>query len=228
MTTSAPTLTAPSTPILFADARYGADDPRHAFARAATLLGAVIDAVRPEHLDQPTPCAEHDVDGLLHHIAALLPRVALIGRGESFAGPARIEGDVALDEWAGLWRDGAREVEDVWSDDATLAQTVVLPWATESGAQALAGYVNELTVHTWDLSQAIGVTPAWDDEVVAIGFESIRHNLPAVGRTELFERMLADVPPAFRPAAPFAEAVEVAPDAPLIDRVVAWNGRHPS
>jgi len=116
----------------------------------------------------------------------------------------------------------------VWSDDATLTQTVVLPWATESGAEALASYVNELSVHTWDLSRAIGVEPQWEDDVLQVGLDGISHVLPASGRTEMFEQMMANVPPQFRPAPPFGDAVEVPADAPLIDRLVAWNGRNPA
>lgn len=227
MNTSTVTFTAPSTPILFAAAPFAPDDPRAVFARAVTLTATVIDAVRPEHLDRPTPCDDFDVAALLRHMAALLPRVAAIGRGEAIAGSAQVDGDVAIDEWSALWLEGAHEVEAVWADDAVLDQTVVLPWVTESGAEALAGYTNEVTVHTWDLATAIGVTPAWEDDVLEVSFASISHGLPAAGRLEMFEKVMANVPAPFRGAPPFGEAVAAAEDAPLIDRLVAWNGRDP-
>lgn len=227
MNTSTVTLTAPSTPILFAAASFAPDDPRAVFARAVTLTSTVIAAVRPEHLDRPTPCDDFDVAALLRHMAALLPRVAAIGRAEAIAGSAQADGDIAIHEWSARWLEGACEVEAVWADDAVLSQTVVLPWVTESGAEALAGYTNEVTVHTWDLATAIGVAPAWDHDVLEVSFGSISHGLPAVGRLEMFAKVMANVPAQFRGDPPFADAVETAGDAPLIDRLVAWNGRHP-
>ena len=43
-----------------------------------------------------------------------------------------------------------------------------------------------------------------------------------------FDAMQADVPPEARFSPPFAERVEVADDAPAIDRLVAYNGRRPA
>ncbi len=212
-------------------ARLDATDPRHLFGRAVAVATATIAAVEPDQLDLPTPCAELDVTALLGHLVGVLNRAAAMGRGEdAMAVPETIDGaDVVWDE---VWADAATAAEEAWRDDAALARTVVLPWATLPAGAALLGYLNEVVVHTWDLARATGQHPSWDDDVVAAAFAAISAVLPADGRSELFERMMAavdtsEVPDGFA-IAPFAEAVAVGPYATPIDRLVAYNGREPS
>jgi uncharacterized protein (TIGR03086 family) len=87
-----------------------------------------------------------------------------------------------------------------------------LPFGTLPGAAALASYTGEVLTHTWDLAVATGQTPAWDDEVLTVGLAAIRGKLPTADRP---------------PQVPFADAVPVPADAPLIDRLVGWQGRDP-
>lgn len=107
-----------------------------------------------------------------------------------------------------------------------LPRTVRLPWREDTGAAILASYVNEVTVHTWDPATATGQRPAFDPQVVSLAFDGIRF-MPGQNRAAMFEAMAQRVPPALRVGPPFADAVPVADDAPLIDRLVAWNGRRP-
>lgn len=206
----------------------GDDDPRAVFARAVALGTAVIDAVRPDQLDQPTPCSEYDVRHLLGHLLTVLERVAVMGRGDDpFVVPMVTDG-VADDAWLSAWLAAAHEVQAAWTDDATLDQTIRLPWAVLSGRATLASYTNEVTVHVWDLARATGQQPAWDDQVLEVAFDSIRQILPAGDRTAQFQAAIQNMPPEVRPTAPpFGEAVAVPAGAPLIDRLVAWNGRTP-
>jgi hypothetical protein len=103
---------------------------------------------------------------------------------------------------------------------------MALPWIEGSGAEVLASYFSELTVHTWDLATATGQQPDWDDTVVAAALMAARQFLPAENRRALYEevssaRGLDEV------AVPFAEAIPIPDDAAAIDRLVAWNGRDP-
>lgn len=107
-----------------------------------------------------------------------------------------------------------------------LAQPRALPWIQGNGAQVLASYFSELTVHTWDLATATGQQPDWDDTVVTAALAAARRMLPTENRRALYEaisaaRGLDEV------GVPFAEAVPISDDAPAIDRLVAWNGRDP-
>jgi len=204
------------------------DDPRFTFAKAVTLAGEVIGAVRPDQLGDPTPCAAMDVRSLLGHLLEVLDRVAVIGRDENpFAAPP--VPPAADNAWTEAWQETAHAVQSAWSDPAVLDRIVELPWSQVSGGETLDGYVSELTVHTWDLAVATGQHPSWDDEVVAAGFAAIRRILPDCDRAAMIAAAAQTMPPELRDfPAPFADAVPVAPDAPLIDRLVAWNGRNPA
>ena len=188
-------------------------DPRPAFATAVGTAVDAMGAVRPDQLSGPTPCTEFDVATLLGHLLSVLRRVAAVGRGESPFSVPQVSTDVPDDGWGAAARAAADDVLAVWTDDALLDRELTLPYGTHRGAVALATYTGELSTHTWDLAAATGQSPAWDDAAVAVGLAGTHHVLPAEGRGEFI---------------PFAPAVPVAADAPLIDRLVAWQGRDPA
>jgi uncharacterized protein (TIGR03086 family) len=203
-------------------------DPRAVFGRAFATAGEVLAGLRPVDMGRPTPCTEYDVRTLAGHLLAVARRVRNVGRGESpFSVPEVVEG-VTDDGWTVAWDEVGSAIVSAWADDATLARTVTLPWATMPGSATLLMWTNELTVHSWDLATATGQSPEWDTDALEAAFASIRMGLPAEGRVESFEAARQNMPEGmedFTP--PFAAAVEVPDDAPLIDRLVAWNGRDP-
>jgi uncharacterized protein (TIGR03086 family) len=200
-------------------------DPRMTFANAVALATAVIGRVGPHQMSNPTPCEALDVEALLGHLVTVLRRVAALGRGDDPFGPdvmAPVEGDLRE-----TWMAAAGEVDAAWADDEVLRRTMRLPWAETSGAGMLVSYLNEITVHTWDLAKATGQRPAWDPQILSLAFDGIRF-LPGENRAAMFEAMRSGMPAEQRDFAdPFADAVPVPNDAPLIDRLVAWNGRRP-
>jgi uncharacterized protein (TIGR03086 family) len=199
-------------------------DPRHILDRAIATAGVVVAGVRPEQLTDPTPCTDMDVRAMLAHLIGVLDRVVALGDGKD---PLAVtDTSVADDRWPDAWRESGRRAVSAWSDDAVLQRPMALPWIEGSGAEVLASYFSELTVHTWDLATATGQQPDWDDTVVAAAFDVARRMLPADERLARYEEISAargfdDV------AIPFADAVPISDDAPAIDRLVAWNGRDP-
>jgi uncharacterized protein (TIGR03086 family) len=216
------TMTSPS------PAASATSDPRPLFRKAVQIAEPVIAGVRPDLLAQPSPCVEFNVKELLDHLVFVLHRVANLGRGdEAFAPNSMADPVIHHPDWAADWRGAAAEVEAAWSDEATLSRTVVLPWATMTGAEVLGMYTSEVTTHTWDLATATGQQPAWDDAVCQLGLESMQRDLPMADRTPMWEAFRANVPANFQFDAPFANAVAVPADAPLIQQLVAWTGRQP-
>ena len=200
-------------------------DPRPILDRAIATGGVVIAGFRPKQLTDPTPCSDMNVRTLLTHFIGVLDRIAALGNGEDFF--AVSEANVPDDRWADAWKESGRRATDAWTDDAVLERPMALPWIQGSGAEVLATYVSELTVHTWDLATATGQQPEWDDTVVTAALEAARQILPAENRRALYEEIsiamgLDEV------AVPFAEAIPIPDDAPAIDRLVAWNGRDPA
>lgn len=199
-------------------------DPRPILDRAIVTGGSVIARVRPDQLTAPTPCSEMNVRAILGHLVAVLDRIAALGQGDD---PFAItETDAADDGWSDAWTTAASRAADAWRDDAVLERPMALPWIQGNGAEILATYFSELTVHTWDLAMATGQQPAWDDAVVTAALAA-REILPAENRRALFEEISAAMG-LDEVAIPFAEAVPIPDDAPAIDRLVAWNGRDPS
>lgn len=211
-------MTSPTSPIT-----HDIVDPRPILDRAIATGGSVVAGIRPAQLTAPTACSEMDVRAMLGHLIGVLNRIAALGRGED---PFAVtETQVSDDGWSGAWEVSARLAANAWRNDAVLEQPMALPWIEGTGAEVLASYFSELTVHTWDLASATGQQPKWDDAVVSAALAA-RNFLPAENRRQLFEEIsnsmgLDEV------AMPFAEQVPIADDAPAIDRLIAWNGRDP-
>lgn len=200
------------------------DDPREVLARAIATAAPLVESVRPDQLHLSTPCDDFDVEQLLGHILFALDRVVSVGRDE----PLGLQDEVVTSaDWPGDLAARTAAVEAAWADDARLAADVELPWATMTGAQALGVYVNEITVHTWDLATAVGRQVEFDTTVVATAMEAMERELPMADRTPIWESFLAGAPADMEFAPPFANALALPGDASPIDRLVAWNGRRP-
>lgn len=200
-------------------------DPRPLFSTAVATAATVIGATTPDQHRLPTPCDGFDVGGLLSHMLFALQRTAAIGRGETEF--AMEETPVTTADWNADWRAAAEDVHAAWTDDAKLAATVVLPWTTMTGAQALATYAGEITTHTWDLAKATGQHVDWDDELCAVALGEIKRELPVADRAPIWEAFRAENPYAGDFPPPFADAASVPDDARPINQLVAWSGRQP-
>jgi uncharacterized protein (TIGR03086 family) len=205
-----------------------AADPRQLFTIAVRTALPVIASVRPDQLDLPSPCFEYDVKGLMAHLVFVLHRVAALGRGdEAFAPNSMADAVIEHDDWVADWKAAAAKVDDAWADDAKLDSTVVLPWATMSGAEMLGMYVSEITTHTWDVAKATGQDPEWDEAVCRLALDAMHRDLPMADRTPMWDEFKAHAPANFQFDPPVANAVAVPVDAPLIDQLVGWTGRQP-
>jgi len=187
-------------------------DPRPRFLTAASTARDLIAGTLPDRLSGPTPCPDYDVRALLGHLVAVLRRITAVAQGVPLSETPREVTDVPDDGWDEAATRALRELEAVWSDDAVLERRLELPFGTMPGRVALTAYTAEVTTHTWDLAVATDRTVTWDDDVVGAALAAVREVLPPGSRP---------------PAIPFADEVRVPADAPLIDRLVGWQGRDP-
>jgi uncharacterized protein (TIGR03086 family) len=188
-------------------------DPRPRFLVAAHTACDLIASTPLDRLSGPTPCTDYDVRRLLGHLVAVLRRITAVAEGVPLAATPRELTDVPDDGWGRAAGQALRRLEAVWSEPAVLDRRLELPFGNLPGRVALAAYIAEVTTHTWDLAVATGRTVAWDDDVVAAALAATRSILPPGNRP---------------PAMPFASEVAVPGDAPLIDRLVGWQGRDPA
>jgi uncharacterized protein (TIGR03086 family) len=203
-------------------------DPRAQFLGAIRTATPVVAGVRPNQHALPSPCVEFDVKGLLDHLTFVVRRVAKLCRGEEAFAPGSL-GDPSSErtDYSLQWAAAAADVETALADEAVLGRTIVLPWAVLTGAEMLATYTGEISAHTWDLAMATGQAVAWDDDVLRVALATMQRDLPMADRTSMWEAFRANIPADVRFDPPFANAVNVSTDAPLIDRLVAWLGRQP-
>lgn len=188
-------------------------DPRPVLAAAAAQVGALVHAATPDRFPAPTPCAEYDVHRLLQHLVGVAGRIAHIGAGGRAMEVPSIVEQVPGDDWGRAWDTAWARAQEVWADDAVLDRVLNLPWGDAPGRAAGFSYVQELTVHGWDLASALGLRDRLDDALAAGSLEPSRRFVPAEPRGGRI---------------PFGPVVAVPDDAGPYDRLVAWLGRDPA
>ncbi len=184
---------------------------------AADRLAALVQGVGDDQLALPTPCPGYTLGDLLDHVGGLavaFAEAARKERGRNAAPPPEGSATALPADWrtripadlstlAGAWR-----TSGAW-DGTTLIAGAEMP-AEIVGRVA----IEELVVHGWDLARASGQSFDADDA-------SIDASLEFLG--PLAQPEMAD---ARAPA--YGAVVEVAGDAPPLDRLLGLSGRDPS
>jgi len=189
-------------------------DPRPLYRRAVAQTETIVAAVTPDQFDLPTPCPEYDVRTLLAHTTGGLTRTALVGEGDpdALAQPAQASG-IPDDGWPAAYRTAADRATAAWADDAKLDTLFEVPWGKVPGRFVIAGYIQEVLAHGWDLAKATGQETERDPELALWSLATAKRILP----------------PDIRGAegVPFGPVVEVPADAGPYAQLAAWLGRHP-
>ena len=146
-------------------------------------------------------------------------RVTLLDRDQPGPGNSR-----ATSRWSFAWLNSndkaPRHYHDLnhagiraWADDTKLDALVEVPWGKVPGRFALAGYVQEVLAHGWDLAKATGQPTEADPELARWSLATAKRILP----------------PDIRGAegVPFGPVVELPPDATPYAQLAAWLGRQP-
>lgn len=84
-------------------------------------------------------------------------------------------------------------------------------WSALELRRLLPMLTSDVLVHTWDLAKAIGTEPNLDDDMVQRSLISVSRSESALADSGMYE------PP-----------IEVASDAPALDRLLGMLGRNPS
>ncbi|ADB31299.1 hypothetical protein Kfla_2223 [Kribbella flavida DSM 17836] len=183
-------------------------DPRPTLGLALDQVGRIIDAVRPEQLDLPTPCDEYAVRDLLGHLLSVVRRIdhALQG-GNALDIPVITTG---TDDWSADWKTYRAAADATLADDTLLTRVCRLPWGTVPGAGAVAAYSGELTTHSWDLATAISREDLLDPALAEAVLPTVQQFIPADPRGGPI---------------PFGAVVPVPADATPYVRLAGWMGR---
>ncbi|MGW1678159.1 TIGR03086 family metal-binding protein [Saccharopolyspora sp. NPDC002376] len=177
--------------------------------RMAALLANVTDA----QLTAPTPCSEYAVGDLIDHISGLsLAFTAAAAKDRSLTGQ-RPSGDASRlpADWRTLVPEQVTAMAEAW-DEPTAWEGMTQAGGVEApGAVVGLDGLDELVVHGWDLAKATGQPFTCDEESLTACLEFVGPATENGGQ-----------------GSPFGNPVEVAPDAPKLDRLVALTGRAPT
>ncbi|MEE6257941.1 TIGR03086 family metal-binding protein [Plantactinospora sonchi] len=181
--------------------------------RAASALTGIVDEIKPDQLDNPTPCGEYDVRKLVNHLLFWGPSLEGAARKETVPPPADAESELDLTggDWSAALRALVEAVATAWARPEAWQGGTHMGGPTELPASLVGGMViGELVVHGWDLARATGQDRSWDDELLGYLHEE-------VGRFAEQGRAMGV----------FGPEVPVPDSAPMLDRVLGLTGRDP-
>jgi uncharacterized protein (TIGR03086 family) len=176
-------------------------DKLTALEHAYAIATPVVAAATPADYRRPTPCTEWDVEALLSHLIRVVDQFPTVIAGEKadWSGPGFTD-----DPAASLAAATAANLA-AWRRPGAADMPGRLP-----GTQLIDLNLIDTTMHTWDLAQAIDYPLAVDEELAAFVLA-----------------LASETPVAEQRGRAFGPEVPVAADAPTIDRLAGFLGRHP-
>jgi uncharacterized protein (TIGR03086 family) len=184
-------------------------DPKQHVSASLAVLTPIVDGVRPDQLDERTPCVKWTVADLLGH---------LVGGGHFFAGALRGQpmteppgSAPAPADLAVAFHGAVDDFNDAVAGLDDLEVPVEMPFGTMPAGGVLRLAACDLLVHAWDLARATGqpLSP------------------PAALLDETEPTIKGMIAPELRDGDFFADEVAPAAGAGALDRIVAFAGRQP-
>ena len=178
-------------------------DPITQLEQLGPHLGGVVAGITPAQLENPTPCAEYTVRGVLEHMITGATAFAAAYRGQAPSEPDLSDplgdfGDVLGDLVAAVTAPGALE------------RQVQAPFGEVSGEAFARFIVLDGLVHGWDLSTATGQPYDPPEHLVVEVFEYARSTLDPL-----------------RDGDTFTAAADAPAGASTLEQLVAYTGRNP-
>ncbi|MDZ7676125.1 MAG: TIGR03086 family metal-binding protein [Acidimicrobiales bacterium] len=139
--------------------------PTDQLAHILPTVGNVVEGIRPDQLDDPTPCDAFTVHDVLDHMMVLGGSFAYAFRGEEppeISAPA-VYGWVPEKEFRGAMDD----LLDAVRSPGAMERTVVAPFGEVPGDTFARFVAFDGLVHGWDLARSTGQDYTLDPEVVA-------------------------------------------------------------
>ncbi len=169
------------------------------------MAADVIAHVRPDQLEDATPCAEWDVRALINHVVGGNLRFAALVAGE----PGPGSGDDLLGgDLLASFRDSFGRLCEVFDRPGFLEQAFPTPLGEGPGTLLVEMRVVELTIHAWDVAAATRRPRDLDPELISFA-DSVLRSRP--------------IPRGVK--GPFAPARPSPAGATAADRLAAFAGR---
>ncbi|GIH21062.1 TIGR03086 family metal-binding protein [Rugosimonospora africana] len=178
---------------------------------AGVALADVVRNVRPDQLDEPTPCPDWTVRQLVNHLMFWAPVMERAARKDPVRPLSDLDQDLVVDDWRERCARLVDALAEAWSQpDAWIGTSRMT--GPESPAAMFGGMVLcEFVLHGWDLARATGQELACA-EATALGTYAVVEPMLVQGRS----------------MGVFGPEVAVPETAPELWRVVAVSGRDPN
>ena len=183
------------------------------FARAVRSSRPVLVAVRPEQLDDLTPCASWKVRDLINHMVQAPDFAATVVSTHDFSNHRGDDVDHASGDYLAAYDAATSRALAAFQDEGALEGSVKMPFGELPAAAFATIATGDAFVHGWDLAKATGQGTDTLDPALA---------------EELLLEVVPLLPDDFRGAdgaAPFGPRVEVAGEAPAADKLAGFLGR---
>jgi uncharacterized protein (TIGR03086 family) len=187
----------------------------NSFARAVRSSRPVLVAVRPEQLDDPTPCASWKVRDLINHMVQAPDFAATVASTRDFSNHRGGDVEHASGDYLAAYDAATDRALDAFRADGAFEGLVKMPFGEIPAAAFATIATGDAFVHGWDLAKATGQAAGALDPSLA---------------GELLVEVVPLLPDSFRGAdgaAPFGPKVEVADDASAADKLAGFLGRRP-
>jgi uncharacterized protein (TIGR03086 family) len=179
----------------------------HQLEQTLADTATVVEGLREDQWDLPTPCSQWTVRDVVRHLVAghhIFAR-ALEDKPSSTDGT----GIVPDGQWRTAYRTSADAMLEAFAIPGALERPLTIPFGTVPGSVALHLRIVEALVHGWDVARAT-------DQVVP-------HDQSVAEQELAWARPWLAKVPADR--SPFAPPLPVADEASPLDRLVACLGR---
>jgi uncharacterized protein (TIGR03086 family) len=171
------------------------------------MVSEIIGNIRPDQLDNPTPCEGWAVRDVLQHMVGGATTFAYLFRCE---GPPDLSGRDLLDgDPARAFGDAVQQFATAAATPEALDRTIASPVGEMRGSDFLRFMALDGLLHAWDLASATGQPFAPPDDVV--------------GEIDVFARDA--IAPSVRGDDSFAAEVDPPAGADRLQRLVAFSGR---
>jgi len=171
----------------------------------------VLANVKPNQLDDDTPCKSWKVRDVINHVVAGSQWFGAsmdAGEGENPGDPP----DLASQDYLAIHADGVKKSVAAFGKPGAQEKIVKLPFGTFPGAAFMGLATTDQFVHAWDLAKATGQDTNLDPKLAE----------------EILTASKANISPGFRgdePMMPFGHEVKIDDSAPAADRLAAFLGR---
>lgn len=181
-------------------------------ARTRTVMAGVAQS----QLDDPTPCAQWSVHGLVNHlIGGLEFTAACIAGIPTSIRPSEAESSQIDEHDVGnlsrAYDAALAHLLELAAPPGALERTATTPFGEMPVSQIFVGTVMDQLIHCWDLAKATGQDTTLDADLVAFAFPVLQSGFADMGRQSGF----------------IGPEQSVADDAGLQDKLIAYMGRQP-